>query len=222
MMTRARRIGVMGGTFDPIHAGHLGAAIEAAAQLSLDRVSFVPAGQPWHRGAPPGASAEDRLAMVRIAIADRDDFEVSRVDIDRPGPTYTVDTLDELREDFAAENPGEEAEWFLITGADALAQFMTWREPARILHMARLVAVTRPGHELSGQFTANLAGMLGFRSVGLDGPADVITTLAIPGIDVSSSQIRARVRAGESIEGLVDPRVAEYIRVHGLYRDGPS
>lgn len=221
-MTRARRIGVMGGTFDPIHAGHLGAARETAAQLSLDRVILVPAGQPWHRGAPPEASADDRLAMVRIAIADRDDFEASRVDIERPGPTYTVDTLDDLRAAFAAENPGEEAEWFVITGADALAQFMTWREPARILRMARLVAVTRPGHELSGQFAANLAGMLGVRSAAADGRPDAIITLAIPGIDVSSSKIRARVRAGESIEGLVEPRVADYIRVHDLYRDGPS
>lgn len=221
-MSRARRLGVMGGTFDPFHVGHLGAACEAADRLSLDRVLVVPAGHPWHRGASPDASAQDRLAMVAIAIADRDGLETSRVDIDRPGPTYTIDTLEDLRTVFAAEHPGEEAEWFVITGADALAQFMTWREPARILHLARLVAVTRPGHDISSQFAANLAGMLGVQPAGQDGRADAITVLTIPGFDVSSSQIRARVRARESIEGLVDPKVADYIRAHGLYRDDPS
>ena len=190
------RIGVMGGTFDPIHIGHLVAASEVAHRFSLDHVVFVPTGQPWQKSDRRVSSAEDRYLMTDLATADDERFSVSRVDIDRDGPTYTVDTLRDIRAAF-----GEDHEYFFITGADALGEILTWREPEEVLRLAHLVGVTRPGHELADPGLA---------------PGRV-TLLEIPALAISSSDIRARVSRGEPIRYLVTPGVEAYIAKVGLY-----
>lgn len=200
------RIGVMGGTFDPIHLGHTAAAASAATQLGLDLVLFVPAGQPWMKQATPQASAEDRFRMVELAVRFDDRFRASRVDIDRRGPTYTVDTLADLQ----AAHAHQADQWYLFVGADALADLPRWRSPERVLAMAHLVGLTRPGHRLA---------MPALDVPGL--PAASFTLLDVPAVDVSSTTIRAMVRAGASIDGLVDDLVATYIADHSLYRDAP-
>lgn len=187
-----RRIGVLGGTFDPIHVGHLVAASEALQQLELDELLLVPAGQPWQKGATGVSAAHHRHAMTLLA-SDRTPFSVSTVDLDRPGPTYTVDTLRDLH---AAHDA---ADLYLIVGADALAGLSTWRQPERVAELAHLVAVTRPGHRLP------------------DGPVDHVTTVEIPGVDVSSTQCRRRVSQGRTIDHLVPASVVDYIRKTGLY-----
>lgn len=197
------RIGVMGGTFDPIHLGHVQVAEQVFEALDLDQAIFVPAGQPWMKPQPE-ADAADRLAMVRAAIGSHPRFAASRVDLDRPGPTYAVDTLADLQRAHAAEYPGQHASWFYIAGADALADFMRWRSPERILGMAQLVGVTRPGHRLDSSSV----------------PGASLTLLQLDSMDVSSSTVRALVHQGASIRGLVDPLVEHYIAEHGLYRDG--
>lgn len=197
------RIGVMGGTFDPIHLGHVQVAEQVAEALDLDQVVFVPAGQPWMKSKPQ-ADPADRLAMVRAAIGRHSGFAASRVDLDRPGPTYAVDTLADLQRAHACEHPDEHATWFFIAGADALADFMCWRSPERILAMAKMVGVTRPGHRLDSSSV----------------PGASLILLQVDSMDVSSSMVRALVHQGASIHGLVDPLVEEYIAEHGLYRDG--
>ena len=142
------RIGVMGGSFDPIHNGHLVAASEVAHRFSLDRVVFSPTGQAWHKSSPNGAPAEPRYLMTVVATAADPRFDVTRVDIDRAGPTYTVDTLRDLQQELAEARPQDTADWFFITGADALADIVGWRDPDGILARAHLVGVTRPGHML--------------------------------------------------------------------------
>lgn len=198
-------IGVLGGTFDPIHLGHLGAADAVRVARSLDLVVFVPTGRPWHRGEAPQASAEDRLAMVEAALADRPEFLVSRVDVDRDGPTYTVDTLRDLRQWFAGAYPQDAADWTLITGADALMQMHEWRAPQEIAQLAHIVGVTRPGHAIG-------------TPLGL--PAGSWSRVEIPGIDVSATEVRRRVARGEAIADLVPAPVVQYIAEHGLYRSG--
>lgn len=199
-----RRVGVMGGTFDPIHLAHLIAASQAAYACDLGTVVFCAAGEPWHKGAATFASGEDRHAMVKLAVADDPRFVASRVDIDRSGPTYTVDTLRDLRAHWAEMNGGEDAiEWFFITGADALADVMSWREPDEIVRLAHLVGLTRPGHEL--------------RDPGL--PSGSVTLVAMPEIDIASTDVRARIADGAPITYLVPPAVERYIAEHGLYRD---
>src|SRR5687768_2100390 len=141
-MSRGPRIGVMGGTFDPIHHGHLVAAEEARHALDLERVLFVPVGDPWQKADQDVSPAPDRVEMVRLATSDNDAFEVSQVDIDRAGPTYTIDTLRVL----AGECAG--AELYFITGADAILEILTWKDPQEALRLATFVAVTRPGHDL--------------------------------------------------------------------------
>lgn len=188
-------VGVMGGTFDPIHYGHLVAASEAAHRFGLDEVLFVPTGQPWQKSATAGS--EHRYLMTVIATAADQRFRVSRVDIDRGGPTYTVDTLRDLRQAL-----GEEARFHFITGADALGQILTWRNPEEVLAMAHFIGVTRPDHELS--------------SAGL--PAGSVSTLPVPALAISSTDIRERVAGGHPIDYLVPPGVASYIAKHGLYR----
>src|SRR5205085_10231109 len=142
---RRRRLGVMGGTFDPIHHGHLVAASEVAAKFHLDEVVFVPTGQPWQKTAREVTEAEHRYLMTVVATASNPRFTVSRVDIDRPGLTYTIDTLRDLR-----AQRGDEAELFFITGADALAQILSWKDAEELFSLAHFVGVTRPGHHLSG------------------------------------------------------------------------
>ncbi len=197
----ARRIGVLGGTFDPVHVGHLGAAAAVADARRLDRVIFVPAGHPWHRAAAPEAGPVDRAAMVELAIGTDPSFALSRIDLERPGPTYTVDTLRGLRAQHDAEHPGDTAEWTFIVGADALMEMDTWREPHEIARLAHVVGVHRPGHRIGTPILA----------------PGTWTALEVTGIDVSSTEIRRRVRAGESIAGMVPDPVREYIEAHGLY-----
>ena len=195
------RIGVMGGTFDPIHRGHVQVADQVARALDLDQVVFVPAGSPWMKQAP-GASAADRLAMVQLAIDGDDRFIASRVDVDRPGPTYAVDTLSDLQREFATVHPAIDANWLFIVGADALADFMEWHDPGRILELADLVGVTRPGHALTAPPI----------------PAERLTLLEVASLDISSSTIRHLVAIGAPIEELVAPSVAQYIAEHELYQ----
>ena len=192
----SRAIGVMGGTFDPIHYGHLVAASEVAHRFALETVVFVPTGQPWQKAAP--AAAEHRYLMAVIATATDPRFTVSRSDVDRGGPTYTVDTLTDLQADF-----GTAARLHFITGADALAQILSWRKPAEILRMAQLIGVTRPGHEML------LAGL----------PPDSVSVVPVPALAISSTEIRQRVREGRPIDYLVPPGVASYVGKHGLYRE---
>ena len=193
-VARARRIGVMGGTFDPIHHGHLVAASEVAQHFDLDEVVFVPTGQPWqkHEVSP----SEHRYLMTVIATASNPRFTVSRVDIDRSGPTYTIDTLRDLKSD------RPEAELFFITGADALAQILSWRDHDELWDLAHFVAVSRPGHVLS-----------------TDGlPTDDVSQLEIPALAISSTDCRDRVQRGHPVWYLVPDGVVQYIAKHHLYR----
>lgn len=199
---KVRRLGVFGGTFDPIHSGHLVAAVSVQSALELDYLIFVPTGNSWHKMQGPEASAQDRLAMVDLAIAYHEGFTTSSVDIERDGPTYTIDTLTDLQQQWEHDQPETEAAWFFVTGADALLDVPNWRDPSGILARAHLVGVSRPGHPtpdadfLDGAFT--------------------LVEVATP--DVASRQIRELVRAGSSIDTLVPAAVAEYIESHGLYR----
>lgn len=190
------RIGVMGGTFDPIHMGHLVAASEVAHRFALDRVVFVPTGQPWQKSGRAVSPPEDRYLMTVIATAADNRFSVSRVDVDRDGPTYTVDTLRDIRGSL-----GEAHDYYFITGADALAEILSWREPEQVLRLAHLVGVTRPGHTLSDP------GLAPGR----------ITLMEIPALAISSSDIRERVSRGEPIRYLVTPGVEAYVAKVGLY-----
>ncbi len=195
-MTDARtpRIGVMGGTFDPIHHGHLVAASEVAQSFDLDEVIFVPTGRPWQKS---GVSAsEDRYLMTVIATASNPQFTVSRVDIDRDGPTYTIDTLRDLK----TQRPG--AELYFITGADAIAQILSWRDHDELWGLAHFVAVSRPGHVLS---TDSL-------------PNEDASLLEIPALAISSTDCRDRVKRGHPVWYLVPDGVVQYIAKHHLYR----
>ncbi|MGN8551789.1 UNVERIFIED_CONTAM: nicotinate-nucleotide adenylyltransferase [Microbacterium sp. SLM126] len=193
-VTGAPRVGVMGGTFDPIHHGHLVAASEVAQWFDLDEVVFVPTGEPWQKD---GVSlSEHRYLMTVIATASNPRFTVSRVDIDRSGPTYTIDTLRDLK----AERP--EAELYFITGADAIAQILSWRDHDELWDLAHFVAVSRPGHVLS-----------------TDGlPSDDVSQLEIPALAISSTDCRDRVGQGHPVWYLVPDGVVQYIAKHHLYR----
>ncbi len=192
-----RRVGVMGGTFDPIHHGHLVAASEVASVFGLDEVVFVPTGQPWQKPAERVSPAEQRYLMTVVATAANPQFTVSRVDVDRAGPTYTIDTLREL----STKHP--DSDLYFITGADALAAILSWKDVDELFDLARFVGVTRPGHELSGH--------------GL--PAERVSLLEIPALAISSTVCRARVRAGQPVWYLVPDGVVQYIGKYGLYRD---
>lgn len=196
-----RRLGIMGGTFDPIHFGHLVTATEARWQFGLDQVMFVPTGQPWQksRGVSP---AEDRYLMTVIATASDPDFTVSRVEIDRPGPTYTVDTLRQVRAEL-----GEDVRLFFITGADAVQQILTWKDPEEVFTLAELIAATRPGYDLSGLLEQ------------VPSAAGRVRTMQIPALAISSTDIRRRVAAGVPINYLVPEGVARYVQKRGLYRN---
>ncbi len=195
-MSTRRRVGVMGGTFDPIHHGHLVAASEVAALFGLHEVIFVPTGEPWQKSERRVSPAEHRYLMTVIATASNPRFWVSRVDIERDGPTYTIDTI----RDIAALRP--EAELFFITGADALGQILGWKDAERALRLAHFVGVTRPGYELSD---AHL-------------PHDSVTLLDVPAMAISSSACRARVHEAQPVWYLVPDGVVQYITKHQLYR----
>ena len=198
------RIGVMGGTFDPIHHGHLVAAAEARWQFDLDSVVFVPTGMPWQK--PVGVSpAEDRYQMTLLATASNPTFTVSRLEIDHEGPTYTVDTLRRL---WAQQD--EHSRLFFITGADAVLQILTWKEPDQVLALAEFIAATRPSFDLDRLVSQ------------VPGAAGRVHRMEIPALAISSSDIRARVACGAPIQYLVPDGVARYIQEHGLYRPSPG
>jgi nicotinate-nucleotide adenylyltransferase len=199
MDTARRRVGVMGGTFDPIHHGHLVAASEVQSWFDLDEVVFVPTGQPWQKADRTVSPAEDRYLMTVIATAANPRFNVSRVDIDRHGPTYTIDTL----RDLSALHP--DADLYFITGADALAALLTWRDHDELFDLAQFVGVTRPGHEMDD---STLDGL----------PADRITLVEIPALAISSTDCRDRVERDEPVWYLVPDGVVQYIGKHELYR----
>ena len=190
---RPYRLGVMGGTFDPIHHGHLVAASEVAAVFNLDEVVFVPTGEPWHKPTQEVTQAEHRYLMTVIATASNPRFTVSRVDIDRPGPTYTIDTLRDLR------RARPDAELFFITGADAMAQILSWKDIQELWTLAHFVGVTRPGHELQNM------------------GRDDVSLLEVPAMAISSTDCRQRVEASEPVWYLVPDGVVQYIAKHNLY-----
>ena len=187
----------MGGTFDPIHHGHLVAASEVASRFALDEVVFVPTGQPWQKTDVEVSAAEDRYLMTVIATASNPRFSVSRVDIDREGPTYTTDTLHDLRARY-----GVNTELFFITGADALAQILGWHRSEELLGLAHFVGVTRPGHHLSDP---------GF-------PPGSVSLIEIPALAISSTDCRARVAKGDPVWYLVPDGVVQYITKRKLYQ----
>lgn len=193
-----RRVGVMGGTFDPIHHGHLVAASEVQAWFDLDEVIFVPTGDPWQKSDRLVSAAEHRYLMTVIATASNPRFRVSRVDIDRGGPTYTIDTL----RDLTAQRP--DAELYFITGADALADIFTWRDADELFALARFVGVTRPGYALDDDTLGDI-------------PADRVTLIEIPALAISSTDCRERTERGEPVWYLVPDGVVQYIAKHRLY-----
>lgn len=192
--SRPPRIGIMGGTFDPIHHGHLVAASEVQMSMNLDEVIFVPTGRPADKS--DVTPSEHRYLMAVIATASNPRFQVSRVDIDRPGPTYTIDTLRDMRERYP------DAELFFITGADAITQVLSWRDAPVLWELAHFVAVTRPGHELS------VEGI----------PGGVVSVLEVPALAISSTDCRKRVHEARPPWYLVPDGVVQYIGKHGLYR----
>ncbi|WP_410642363.1 nicotinate-nucleotide adenylyltransferase [Amycolatopsis sp. lyj-346] len=191
-----RRIGVMGGTFDPVHHGHLVAASEVQSRFELDEVIFVPTGQPWQKTAREVTKAEDRYLMTVIATASNPVFSVSRVDIDRGGPTYTVDTLRDLH----AEYPGDEL--YFITGADALEQILTWHKADELFDFAHFIGVTRPGYRLNSHHL----------------PSGKVSLVEVTAMAISSTGCRDRVERGEPVWYLVPDGVVRYIAKKDLYR----
>ena len=196
-----RRLGVMGGTFDPIHHGHLLTAEEAAVQFGLDEVVFVPTGQPWMKEERDVSSPEHRYLMTVIATASNPRFSVSRLEVDREGPTYTVDTLRELK-----DQHGGNVDLFFVTGADAVLEIFQWKDPDEILELAHFIAATRPGYDLA-RFEA-------------EEPTrhSNVSVMNIPALAISSTDIRERVREGRPIRYLGPEGVESYIEKAGLYR----
>jgi len=196
------RIGIMGGTFDPVHFGHLVTAEEALVQFNLDKVVFMPTGRPVRKTHRHVSSAEDRYLMTVIATAANPDFEVSRLEIDRPGDTYTVDTMLQMR-----EIHGPRAELFFISGADAVREILTWKDADRFAELCTFIAATRPG------FDAEPVPM----KAGPSTPR--VEAMEVPALAISSSEIRARVAARRPIRYLLPEAVAAYIEKNGLYRE---
>ena len=197
-MAQHTSLGVMGGTFDPIHHGHLVAGSEVASLFELDEVVFVPTGTPWQKEESEVTPAEDRYLMTVIATASNPRFTVSRLDLDRPGPTYTIETLRELR-----AQRGPDVELYFITGADALSNILTWRDVEELFELAHFVGCTRPGHRLADP--------------GL--PDGRVSLVEVPALAISSTNCRERVRRGEPIWYLVPDGIVQYINKRGLYQE---
>lgn len=194
-----KRLGVFGGTFDPIHNGHLIAAAEISKKLNLDKVFFVPTGEPWQKGETTDSKL--RLEMTKLAISGYPNFEISAIDIDRAGPTYTRDTLQDFRKLYP------DAELTFIAGADAMTEIDSWQYAEDLPKLAKFVAVSRPGYEYVPP-----------KSKGWQGESQ-ITLVEIAAMAVSSTEIRAKVNAGISIQGLVPDSVLKFIEKHELYRE---
>jgi len=201
-MHSRRRLGVMGGTFDPIHNGHLVAASEVADLFGLDEVVFVPTGRPWQKDGRRVTAAEDRYLMTVIATASNPRFSVSRVDIDRAGPTYTKDTLADLH----ALNP--DSDLYFITGADALASILSWQNWEELFSLAKFIGVNRPGYELTGEHIGSALDQLS---------DDALTLVEVPALAISSSDCRARAANSRPIWYLVPDGVVQYVNKLGLY-----
>jgi nicotinate-nucleotide adenylyltransferase len=203
VQTHRRRLGVMGGTFDPIHYGHLVAASEVADLFDLDEVVFVPSGQPWQKSRHVSA-AEDRYLMTVIATASNPRFSVSRVDIDRAGPTYTKDTLRDLRD----LNP--DSELFFITGADALSSILSWQGWEELFALARFIGVSRPGYELRREHITEVLGEL---------TQDALTLVEVPALAISSTDCRQRAEQRRPLWYLMPDGVVQYVKKRRLYRE---
>jgi nicotinate-nucleotide adenylyltransferase len=201
------RLGILGGTFDPIHYAHLAIAEEARVQLGLDRVLFVPAGQPPHKPHMSITPVEHRLSMLELALASNSHFAISHVDLERPGPSYTVDTLVLLQAQW-----GPEAELHLIVGADSLLEMHTWYRPRRIADLAHLVVAPRPDHPLD----------LSDQALSLLGRSHPVRFIQVPLLAISGSDLRKRVREGSSIKYYLPEEVESHIRRHQLYRETES
>jgi nicotinate-nucleotide adenylyltransferase len=198
------RVGILGGTFDPVHLGHLIIAEESRVQLRLDQVIFTPAGQPWLKSRQPVSRAHHRLRMVELAVASNPFFKVLSSEIDRAGPTYTVDTLAELQKAL-----GPDARLYFIVGMDVVEQFHRWKEPEKLLELCNLVVVSRPGHQ-----SVDISRLVGqYPQAG-----ERLILLMVPRIEISSTEIRRRVSEGISIRYLVPELVEEYILEHQLYQ----
>ncbi len=198
-------IGLFGGTFDPIHCGHLAVAEGVQSVLNLHRMIFIPTGQPWLKEDMAISPAEHRVQMVRLAIAERSGFELSTIEVERPGPSYTVDTLGVLRRQL-----GPEVNLFFLLGSDALADFPKWKEPNRIIEMCQLVAFDRPGFPLPplNRFEKAVPGI-----------SQRVVFAETPDVDVSATEIRTRIAQGLSVDGMVPPAVEQYIEENHLYRE---
>ena len=197
------KIGLLGGTFDPIHMGHLIIAEEVRLKLALDEVLFIPAGQPWLKSERRVAPGEHRLEMLKLAIGPNPHFKVSTIELERPSPSYSVDTVSALQDELGAE-----VELYFIIGFDALAELPIWKEPSRLLGLCQIVAVGRPGY-----------AELDWRSLeqSIPGISSRVVVVDVPQIDISSTQIRERVAEGLSISHLVPEAVERYILKHRLY-----
>jgi nicotinate-nucleotide adenylyltransferase len=197
------RVGVFGGTFDPIHMGHLAVARSIQTTLELDKVIFVPAGQPWMKAGTPVSPVKDRVEMVRLAVARRKAFELSTMETDRPGPSYAVDTMDTLR-----RQSGSGSALFFLLGSDALMDIAKWKEPQRLIQLCQLVAFARPGCQLLRMEALEAAA---------PGVSKRVIFVEVPQVDIRATDIRCRVAEGRSIQRLVPRAVERYIMEHGLY-----
>ena len=199
------RVGVFGGTFDPIHLGHLIIAEESRQQLGLDEVIFIPTGEPWMKAGKPLSPSHHRLNMVRLAIASNPFFRACSMEIDRPGPTYTADTLEGM-----CQGDSGTDEIYLILGIDSLGQFQSWKEPGRVLELCRLLVAPRPGCQ-----DADLATLDSLHS----GARERVVMLQGPIVDISGTNVRSRVVQGHSVRYLVPEEVESYMYRYGLYRN---
>lgn len=198
-----RRVGILGGTFDPIHHGHLVAAQEVHYRLKLDKVYFIPAGHPPHKPRKMITDPEQRVEMVRLALGQHQEFEISRIDVDRAGPSYTVETLELLKQAWP------ETQLHFIMGMDSLSDFLTWQAPERIIALTRLAVVSRPHYDANLQSLENALPHL----------VESIDWVPMPWLEISSSDLQRRVREGAPIHYLVPPVIESYIQEHNLYRE---
>jgi nicotinate-nucleotide adenylyltransferase len=200
------RVGIFGGTFDPIHLGHLAVARSIQSSLGLDNVVFVPAGQPWLKADTPVSRVEDRVQMLRLALARRRALELSTLEADRPGPSYTVDTMETLQRQL-----GSSADLFFLLGSDALMDIAKWKEPQRLIQLCQLVAFARPGFGLPTMEALEVA---------VPGISMRVVFAEVPQVNIRATDIRRRIAEGRSIQRLVPRAVERYILEHGLYEAG--
>ncbi|MCL4378081.1 MAG: nicotinate-nucleotide adenylyltransferase [Actinobacteria bacterium] len=207
-MTESLKIGIMGGTFNPIHHGHLVAAGEALSQFQLDKVIFIPSGDPPHKNFREEETAEHRYLMTVIATSANRNFFVSRMEIDRKGKTYTIDTMRELKKIY-----GETAKLYFVTGADAILEILTWKKTEEIIQLCSFIAATRPGYNISKIQELKIKLFDKTKN-----NAEKIFVMEVPALAISSSDIRKRVKEGRPIDYLVPEGVSNYILKHGLYK----